>query len=258
MSRLSQQNGPYILFTKNKYIQTLEEEATKQKVMEDTINNENNKYKSQNRHKNTREVRNEQDVWRERNDQVIVKGQVGPCDVVMFDDSLGKKINDTLLSRENLKTRKILTYTLEETKTELEKIKEAPKAIVYHVGTNNVKKDPPEKITKMINEVVNLAQATKVIISNIVSRDDDHVFQTNLEFINANINMKYIKAPNISTIKHFNIGKINRARDGTHLNTIGTSKLACNIKHAVAKALSIDVIRKPFKDKKDQRYNHSY
>ena len=91
-----------------------------------------------------------------------------------------------------------------------------------------------------------------------MSRDDDHIYQTNLEFVNANINMKYINPTSISTIKHTNIGKINRARDGTHLNTIGTSKLACNIKHAVAKALNIEVVRRSFQDKKDRRYsNHS-
>ena len=45
---------------------------------------------------------------------IIINENINNSDVVFLHDSLGRKINDTLLIKENVKTKKILTYTLKE------------------------------------------------------------------------------------------------------------------------------------------------
>ena len=145
----------------------------------------------------------------------------------------------------NLKLKKRLTYTLDETKKEIETLQVFPKAVIIHVGTNNLKMNTVEEVSNKISDVTDTilkkAPHTKVIISNIVSRDDNHKYQMMLDYVNACVNLKYSKTENVSISKNINIGKNCRANDGTHLKPIGTSKLASNLKYSVMKALNIKI-----------------
>ena len=75
-------------------------------------------------------------------------------DVIFFHDSLGKKINDTIFSREQLQTSKVFTYHLDDIPKELEDRKESPKAIVIHVGTNDIRfKTNVQEITTKLDKM---------------------------------------------------------------------------------------------------------
>ena len=135
-------------------------------------------------------------------------------------------------------------------------MKYTPKAVVLHVGTNDLKQNSAEGVVQKIRGVINICKekipTTKIVISNIVSRDDKQTYQTMLEYVNACINMTYAKDEKILIARNTNIVKKHRAHDGTHLNTVGTSILANNLKYCVAKALNIEVIKKQYRPSRYQ------
>ena len=60
-------------------------------------------------------------------------------DVVLIHDSLGHIISEGIMSKEGLRTNKILGYTLEETYDNVTHLEHEPQALVIHWGTNNIK-----------------------------------------------------------------------------------------------------------------------
>ena len=167
-------------------------------------------------------------------------------DVWFLHDSIGKRITPKILSKHQLTTKKELTYTQEEAIKALSRITsapKAPKAVVLLTGTNNLKNTDADDILKTYDKIISSSASkmpdTKLIICNIVPREDNHEMQRHVEYVNAVLNRKFAARKNLSLVKTFDItGKRLKAKDGIHLTELGTSKLASRIKDAVVTALT--------------------
>ena len=122
-------------------------------------------------------------------------------DVYIFHDSLGRNITPEIMKRDNLTTEKLLTYNLDEVVAKIPLLTATPKAVVLHVGTNDI--DPKKHLTKgktletvatNFDKVIKMLKGkfpkAKLIISDIVSRDN---LKNQVRFINSQLGIKYEK-----------------------------------------------------------------
>ena len=79
----------------------------------------------------------------------------GP-DVLFLHDSLGDRINPTILKREGLHTAKKQTYTLEDSFRYVNNLKVAPRVMAIHVGTNNLPRQSIDEILDLYNNLLTL------------------------------------------------------------------------------------------------------
>ena len=120
--------------------------------------------------------------------------------------------------------------------------------IVIQALTRDISKMPVNEINDKIGEIVSkaLAKAKKIVISTIVQRDDDKQLKAKAELVNAYIKYTYAENSNVIICDNFNLRDEKfREQDGIHLTPHGTSVLATNLKHKVAEALGIEVMKKP-------------
>ena len=82
------------------------------------------------------------------------------------------------------------------------------------------------------------------MISSIVGRNDDPKLQAILDYVNAACRLRLAGNSNVSFAINNNIDSNCLGSDKLHLKEQGTSRLASNIKKAVAKALHIQLVRK--------------
>ena len=165
--------------------------------------------------------------------------------VVIFHDSLCKKINPTILSKEKVTTKKIWAPTLDDVQKELTQIQKSD-AIVLQPLTRSLN-TPTEDIINQTTETIEmcLEKADKVIISTIISRDDDPTMNAKADLVNANLKFKYLNNPKIFICNNDNLrDKKFRVEDGIHLNDHGTSVFASNLKYKIAEALEVTVVKK--------------
>ena len=165
-------------------------------------------------------------------------------DVVLLHDSICKRINNTILSREGVSVQMIPTFTLTQVVDELEHLTAPRKAIVVHVGVNDLKTDDAPTVAERTIYVTNLLRTKfphlPIILSNIVECDDKHA-QDAINLINGTVNLKYDSDPNIHTSRH-HIQKWGRSNgDGIHLNDEGTRTLAGDLKNTITQVLGITV-----------------
>ena len=139
----------------------------------------------------------------------------------------------------------MLSYTQEQACQSVGEITGKPKAIVLHVGTNDVKNnvDADEIISNYNNLLKQIRQKlpdTKIVLSNILPREDNHTFQQNVEYVNAAVNRKFATLNDVVIVKNSDIyGKKLKKQDGVHLTDPGRSRLAAHIRDSVLVALKI-------------------
>ena len=68
----------------------------------------------------------------------------------------------------------------------------------------------------------------RVTISEIIIRDDNHLFKSKVSEVNELLKAHFIKSE-ISILSHDDIDRKNLNRNGLHLNRSGTSLLAKNL-----------------------------
>ena len=168
--------------------------------------------------------------------------------VIILHDSLCRNINNTLLSREKVTTKKI--WAMHEM---IEKIEETERAetIVLQAFTRDVSKKSVEEMNEGINQVVDkaLQKSEKVVISTIVAREDDEELKSKIDLINATMQHTYLDHENIFICNNINLhDKKFRWKDGIHLTEHGTAVLATNLKYRIAEALHITVEKKVKRD----------
>ena len=174
--------------------------------------------------------------------------------VIILHDSMCKDINDTILSKEQIITKKIWAPNLEEMNKILDDIRKTDVIVVQALTRDLAEKQVNEMIDG-VNTVVTkaLSKAKKVVISLIVRRDDDIQLRAKAEVINANISYAYIDNQDVIICENVNLNeKKYRKPDGVHLTTHGTSVLATNLKYKIADALNITVIKKDRYDNKQR------
>ena len=181
--------------------------------------------------------------------------------VVILHDSLCGKINNTILSRERIVTKKVWAPDITEMEKKLNEI-EKTEVIVLQALTRDLGNKGVNEINERINEVIAkaLTKAQKVVISTIVSREDEKQIGAKAELVNAHIKYKYINDKNVIICDNQNLndGKF-RVNDGLHLTPHGISVLATNLKHKIAEAFNISVIKKENTRRNygsDHRYNN--
>ena len=175
---------------------------------------------------------------RKRNttDQSGVKHKENPT-VIIVGDSLLKHLKQQKISKStNTKTR-VKSFPGANIQDMKDYIKPAlrnnPDRIILHVGTNDLRS---KDATSIVNEVHELCKeikknkpATQITISEIISREDNHMLQTKVSDVN-NLLKSLIKKPEIyGLLSHNNIDKKGLNAYGLHLNRLGTSLLAKNI-----------------------------
>ena len=79
----------------------------------------------------------------------------------------------------------------------------------------------------------------KIVLSNILSREDNQALQRNVEYVNAAINRKFATMDNVVTVKNSDIGKKLKKDDGIHVTDIGRSRLASHIKDSIVDVLKL-------------------
>ena len=166
-------------------------------------------------------------------------------DLVFIHDSIGKGITPGIMSKYDLKTVKVLAYTQEQARESIRNITGMPKAVVLHVGTNDIKNNiDADRIISNYEDLIKLIHKklpdTKVVLSNILPREDNHLFQRNVEYVNAAVNRKFADSDYVVLIRNNDIGPKLKKSDGVHLLDPGTSRLASHIRDSVLVALKME------------------
>ena len=172
-------------------------------------------------------------------------GDDGREEIVILHDSLCKKVNDTILSRENVKVKKIWAPDIDRMEAALDDV--SAKVIVLEAWTRDLDRLDVEDMTQKIIELVSkaLSKAEKVVISSIVNREDIDDIDLKVNSVNAFILLKYKRNESVivcdnSVLNHRDF----READRLHLNEDGVPVFASNLKHAMAKAVGVRVAKK--------------
>ena len=166
--------------------------------------------------------------------------------VIILHDSLCNDINESIMSREKITTKKILTPSLAELIKRLDEIKDAD-VIVIQALASSLQQFSSDEINKQINETIcnALTKARKVIICTMIAREDEEMLSMKANLVNENIKCRYMNEPNVVICNNENLNDDKfRVDDGVNLTPHGTSLLAVNIKKKIAEALNIEVFKK--------------
>ena len=180
--------------------------------------------------------------------------------VILLHDSLCGKINDTILSRENITMKKIWAPNLNEINKTLDEMDNTD-TIVIQALTNDLRDKTINDMEEIIKETISKAstKAKHVVISTIVGREDDDSLKAKAEVINANIKYTYLKDPTVLVCDNGNLKDVKfRLSDGVHLSDHGTAVLASNLKYKIAEALNVKVLKKDRYKRTDKSYQRRY
>ena len=163
--------------------------------------------------------------------------------VVILHDSLCNDVNDTILSKENVPTRKIWAPDLEAMLKATDEIEETD-VIVIEALTRDLSKKSAEEIAVRLKEVVQKAQtkSKKVVISTLLRRNDSKAVQLKGDLVNAAIKFNYELEDDVIVCDNKDISDDSLYKpDGIHLLSNGTSWFASNLKSSIAEALGITI-----------------
>ena len=109
-----------------------------------------------------------------------------------------------------------------------------------------VKKDPADYVDEVTTTIDKCLTRTKnVVVSLIIDREDSELARARAKAVNGLLQVKYVNEPRVFLCEHDNLrDSRNRKGDKLHLNDMGTAKFANNLKHKIAEAFGITVIRK--------------
>ena len=181
--------------------------------------------------------------------------------VVLFHDSLCKPINESIMSREKVDVKKVWAPTMAQTRTAVEQLEDTPDCIVVQGLTRHVEeKDPAEHVNDVGATVEKcLEKVGKVVLSLIVDREDSPVARSRAKAVNGLLYVKYMEEPRVILCEHENLrDSKNRRADKLHLNDMGTSKLATNLKYKIAEALGVTVVKKPRNDERGRYRSNNW
>ena len=107
-----------------------------------------------------------------------------------------------------------------------------PDSVILHIGTNDIRNKEPSEIVNQIadlcEQIKKTNQDSKVTISEIIERDDNHSFKSKVIEVNKLLKTHFNQSE-ISILSHANIDGKSLNRYGLHLNRSGTSLLAKNL-----------------------------
>ncbi|CAB3999768.1 Hypothetical predicted protein [Paramuricea clavata] len=157
------------------------------------------------------------------------------CDVVIIGDSITKHIHGHRLSRKHkVKNMSFPGATVEDMVDFVKPIiRKRPKKIILHVGTNNLKRDNPKKISKKIidlaNDLKKQHSSVEIAISSIIHRTDDTLLNSKVDKVNESLEKSCVDN-NFGFICNNNIKHDCLNVGGLHLILKGTINLAANFR----------------------------
>ena len=108
-------------------------------------------------------------------------------------------------------------------------LQKCPDTVILHVGTNNCVNESSsivlDKILNLKTFIQNSLPQSKVIISNVINRNDEASLKASLTVENLNNNLNSLK---LDIVDNSTIGKECLGKKGLHLTKRGTGKLAIN------------------------------
>ncbi len=108
----------------------------------------------------------------------------------------------------------------------------SPDYLIMHVGTNDLKQNSPHQISMSIanlgQEINRKYPTTKLIISELITRNDDPQINTKVKQVNTKL-LQVCTNNNWGHISHKNIVGKHLNPYGVHLNKQGTATLAKNV-----------------------------
>ena len=153
-----------------------------------------------------------------------------------------------LAKREGLSTKKFPASRIYTALKHVKALKEAPRLFAIHVGTNDLATCSIQEILdgydELTGEIRSRFPGSKIVLSCLVNRSDDEQLQNMIEYINACLTLEYENDPHIKVCKHPDIGLDSLWKDGIHLINSGTSRLASDLRAAIAKTLGVPLNKK--------------
>ena len=146
--------------------------------------------------------------------------------VLLMHDSICGKINNTICSKENIDVEKVWAPNVSKLSEEIDKIENNVDVIVIHTMTNDLKDKSVENISNEMSQAVEqgLAKTKKIILSTIVSRDDDETLNAKAAAVNANIKVKFLSNPRVIISINENVKDKKFRYDKIHLMDHGVSR----------------------------------
>ena len=174
-------------------------------------------------------------------------------EVVILHDSMCKRVNNTLLSKEGVNVKKMWAPDMDAMEEALDNTNS--KVVVLQAFTRDLPNMSTDEMIQRIEGLVTKAitKSDKVVVSTIIRREDIKDIGLKLNVVNDSLLWKYKDDDRVVTCdnhKLYNSGY--RIRDKIHLNEHGIPVFACNLKYSIAKALGVRVI-----EKKDGRNRNS-
>ncbi len=156
-------------------------------------------------------------------------------DVVILHDSMCRFINDTLLSRENVKVAKVWAPDIEAMEEALDHVN--AKVVVLQAFTRDLGKMEVDEMCQKIVGLVSkaLTKAEKVVVSTIIRREDIVDIDLKADLVNAHVILKYKRIEKVGICHNYKLydGRFMN-QDKLHLNDNGIRLFASNLKYAIA------------------------
>ncbi len=169
----------------------------------------------------------------------------GRDEVVILHDSMCKRINPTLLSREKVKVKKVWAPDMNKMEEALERVDS--NVVVLEAWTRDLERMDVNDINQRIIDIVSkaLTKAEKVVITTIINRTDVKDIGLKVNAVNSFIKLKYMRHESVVVCDNYKLDDNKfRVRDNLHLNDDGVPIFASNLKYAIAKAAGVRVIQK--------------
>ena len=171
-------------------------------------------------------------------------------------DSLCRHVNNTLLSREKVQVKKVWAPDMRQMDEALDQVN--AKVVVLESWTRDLSTMNVEEMNQRMDEVITkaLTKAEKVVISTIVNREDVAGIGIKVGLVNAHIILTYTENKSVVVCDNSTLQSREFRYDKLHLKVDGVRIFASNLKHAIAEALGVRVMKK-----KTNRYNrrrHEY
>ncbi len=210
-----------------------------------------------NRPSDVRNILRERRSDRDQNDSEDEEEESARDEVVILHDSMCAKVNDTLLSRENVRVKKVWAPDFERMEDSLDDVN--AKVVVLEALTRDLAKMEVEEMNQKIVGLVSKAvtKADKVVLSTIIRREDIDDIDLKADLVNAHIKLKYKRNEDVIICDNYALyDTIFRKEDKLHLNDDGVKIFASNMKYAIAEAVGVQVKQKQRKGNYNQRYEN--
>ena len=166
-------------------------------------------------------------------------------EVVILHDSMCKRVNNTLLSREGVNVKKTWAPDMDAMEEALDNTNS--KVVVLQAFTRDLPNMSTDEMIQRIEGLVTKAitKSEKVVVSTIIRREDIKDIGLKLNVVNDSLLWKYKDDDRVVTCDNYKLYNSGyRTRDKIHLNEHGIPIFACNLKYSIAKALGVRVMEK--------------